>query len=268
MAFRALRRTVAEIDERHRAPVGTTGDDLGDTPVGSDRSSRRRFLTRAAAGGAIAVGASALPLSSIALAQSEDGETSGTTPGSTPGTTAAAAPVVGDPPVVQGNDLALVVFLQSLELAAVKAYENLVATGRIAPANAQTAREFSLHHGEHGKALAELAGGAAATAPNPRLNTELTEAITAGADQAQLITVVYSLEESLTATYAAALGVFDSWQAAAEASKILPIDSQHAVVWSQVLVPDPTQWATQITTWIPNFQSATGAIDFAGYPAS
>ena len=52
------------------------------------------------------------------------------------------------------------------------------------------------------------------------------------------------------------------------ASKILPVDSQQAVVWSQVLVPDTAEWATGITDWIPNFQSATDAIDIIQYPAS
>ena len=72
MAFRALRRTSAEIDEQHLAE--------------SDRSaSRRKFLTRAATGGALAVGASTLPLSTFvpgASAQTDGGAepTTGTTP--------------------------------------------------------------------------------------------------------------------------------------------------------------------------------------------
>jgi hypothetical protein len=40
------------------------------------------------------------------------------------------------------------------------------------------------------------------------------------------------------------------------------------VVWSKVLFPDVDDWATQITRWIPNFQSATDAINITEYAAS
>jgi hypothetical protein len=261
MAFRALRRTSAEIDEQHLAE--------------SDHAaSRRRFLTRAATGGALAVGASTLPLSSLvpgAAAQTESGgaqPTSGTTPGTTAGTLPSAPPVTGDPPVVEGSDLTLVVFLQSIELSVIDAYEGMVATGKFAPAIAQTAREFTLHHTEHNAALGELSGGAAPTEPNANLTAELTPLIASATNTEDLATIAYTLEERVTATYAAALGALESWRAAAVASKILPVDSQHAIVWSQVTVPDTTEWATEITTWIPNFQSATDAIDIIQYPAS
>lgn len=270
MAFRALRRTVAEIDERHRDAVTTTGDQLGDAPTGADRSaSRRGFLTRAATGGAIAVGASALSVATgvpRALAQTGEGDpTAGTTPGTAPAAPPAAA---GTPPIVEGTDLVLVVFLQSIELAAVQAYAAMVDSGKLAPAVAQTARQFSLNHTEHGKALGELAGGQATTVANPRLVSELTPRIAAAATREEIATIAYELEESITATYAATLGQFADFQAAAEASRILPVDSQQAIVWSQVLYPDPNEWATQITRWIPNFQSASGAINITEYAAS
>lgn len=277
MAFRALRRTVAEIDERHRDAMTTTGDQLGDAPTGADRSaSRRGFLTRAATGGAIAVGASALSVATgvpRALAQTTQGgegegsgdPTAGTTPGTAPAAPAAGS---GTPPIVEGTDLVLVVFLQSIELAAVEAYGAMVSTGRLAPAVAQTARQFSLNHTEHGKDLGELAGGQATTVANPRLVSELTPRIAAATTQDELATIAYELEESIAATYAATLGQFADFQAAAEASRILPVDSQQAIVWSQVLYPDPNEWATQITRWIPNFQSASGAINITEYAAS
>ena len=174
----------------------------------------------------------------------------------------------GDPPVVEGSDLTIVVFLQSIELAAVDVYGAMVGTGKLAPAVAQTARQFSQHHNEHSEALGELAGGSAATEPNPGLVAELTPLVQSATDQGQLATLAYNLEERVTATYAAALSQLGSFRASAVASRILPVDSQHAVVWSQILVPDPTEWATEITTWIPNFQSATDAISIIEYPAS
>jgi len=273
MAFRALRRTVAEIDERHPDAVMTTGDHSSDEPARTDRSaSRRGFLTRAATGGALAVGASALSISSgvpRALAQTTEGDGSEPTAGTTPGTepTAPAAPA-GEPPIVEGTDLVLVVFLQSIELAASEAYNAMVETGKLAPAVAQTARQFTLNHTEHAKALAELAGGAATTVANPRLISELTPRIAAATTRDELATIAYELEESIAATYAATLGQFDAFQAAGEASRILPVDSQQAIVWSQVLYPDTNEWATQITRWIPNFQSASGAINITEYAAS
>src|SRR5690349_9628754 len=98
MAFRALRRTSAEIDEQHLAE-----SDHG--------ASRRRFLTRAATGGALAVGASTLPLSTFVPGAGAQAEEEGTTAGTTPGTLPVAPPVTGDPPVVEGSDLTLLVFL-------------------------------------------------------------------------------------------------------------------------------------------------------------
>lgn len=261
MAFRALRRTAAEIDEQ----------DLAE----SDRAaSRRRFLTRAATGGALAVGATAIPLSSLvpgASAQTEEGgaePTTGTTPGTTPGTMPSAPPATGEKALVEGEDLTIVVFLQGIELAVIEAYKTLIATGRVTPAVAETARTFILHHTKHAESLGELAGGAATTTPNARLVAELTPLLENAADQVELATLAYNLEEKVTATYAEALGTLESWQAAAVASKILPVDSQHAIVWSQVMVPDQADWADEITRWIPNFQSATDAIDIDEYAAS
>jgi len=102
----------------------------------------------------------------------------------------------------------------------------------------------------------------------PGSSSELLPGIEAATVGAELVTAAYNLEEAITATYAAALGQFNSWQAAAEASKILPVDGQHAVVWSQVLFPDPNEWEAQIERWIPNFQSASGAINITEYAAS
>ncbi len=268
MAFRALRRTAAEIDE-HRDPIGTEGP--GDAPTDAARSaSRRGFLARVATGGAVAVGASAVSIASgspMAFAQ-----TDGTEPpadAGAPGTTAAAAPAAkGEPPLIGGTDLVIVVFLQSIELAAVEAYRAMIATGRLAPAVAQTARQFTQNHTEHAASLAGLAGGSSTRTPNPRLSQELTALVADGADQEALVTVAYDLEERITATYAAALGQLTEWQAAAAASKILPVDSQQAIAWSLVLDPDPQVWSTQITSWIPNFQSATDAINITEYAAS
>lgn len=258
MAFRALRRTAAEIDEQH--------------PGGSAASaSRRRFLTRAATGGALAVGATALPLSPLvpgAGAQTETeegGETPGTTPGTLPEAPAATG---GDPPVVEGSDLTLVVFLQSIELFAVDAYDSIVATGKLAPAVAENARRCGMNHQQHAEALGELAGGASVLDPNPGLTDEYTPRIEGATGPDELAAAAYEIEERIAATYAAALGGLESWQAAAVASKILPVDSQQAVVWSQILEPDTAVWAEDIGTWIPNFQSATGAIDIIQYPAS
>jgi hypothetical protein len=256
MAFRALRPSGAEIDERSARP-----DESEPT------ASRRRFLTRAVAGGAIVAGAAAIPLSSLAAQAQTEGQ-EGTTPGSTPGTTPTPPAPSGSKPLVSGDDLELVVTMQSIELAVIASYDAFVATGKLTSADAETGRMFKLHHEDHEQALAELAGGAAVKEPNPQLEGELVPLIQNAADADELLTIIYNLEESLAATYDLVLGELASFRASAVVSRILPVDGQHAIVWSQKRFPDPNVWAEDITTWIPAFQSQSGAIDLATHPAS
>lgn len=266
MAFRDLRRQVAEIDEQHRASMRSIEDDLGELHYGTDpaaAASRRSFLTRAATGGAIAFGATVIPVASMvpaALAQTTG--TSGTTPGSTATTKKRVEPSV------TGNDLVVVQFAQTVELAAVAAYQATIDAGKLTNATAEVARMFAGHHQDHAKALGTLAGSDAPDAPNAKLVAELTPKISAATTQVAAAQVLYDLEDGAAATYAYALGVLEAWDVAGAASTIMPVEAQHAIVWSQVIQPDPNEWATQITTWVPNFQSQSGAFTPSKYAAS
>ena len=255
MSIRRLRRSSAEIDEQHPASMPAIDDELDPALSG-----RRRFLTRAAAGGAIAFGASAIPLSTLvpsALAQ-----TGGSTPGSAPATSGAPAKSTAK---VEGNDLDIVVFLQTIELAAVEIYDKIVKTGRLSSPVAESARQFALHHKDHAAKLAEFAGNQATNKANATLVRELTartdiasaDGSTAERDLAQ---IGFDLETGIAATHSFALGELDGWEIAGVCSIIEPVESQHALAWSLIIEPDVEQWKNAIKTWIPPFQNQDGAL--------
>ncbi len=250
MASRDLRRLAAETDEQPPEARRSVDD-------------RRRFLTRAAAGGAIAFGASVIPLATLLEGASAQ-TTAGTTAGSTPGTTAAKKVVK---PKIQGGDLTTFVFLQTIELAGVELTKSIIETGRLTNANAQTAREFAAHHQEHADKLATFLGSEALNVANPTLVLEFAPKITGAQTEADLLKIAMNLEDGMTATCAYALGVLEGWETAGVVSTIMPVDSQQALVWSQLSSPDTDAWKSNITTYIPAFQSETGAFAPSKYPS-
>jgi hypothetical protein len=271
MSIRRLRRLTAEIDEQHRQSMASIDAELGDLHVGTDpdvTTSRRRFLTKAAAGGAIAFGATAVPVATLvpaALAQ-----TGGTTPGSKPPGSAAPPKSTAK---VEGADLAIVIFLQTIELAAVEIYNSIGDSGRLSSPVAESARQFALHHHDHAIKFAEYAGNQATNTPNSALIAEIAPRIASAEldrDQAekQLAQVAFDLESGMAATHSFALGQFDGWEIASIGATIEPVESQHALAWSLVIEPDAAQWKNAITTWIPPFQNEDGAFLPSQYAAS
>lgn len=296
MSFRDLRRHSAEIDEQPRGPVDAIDVDHADLPAGPDptvAASRRSFLRRAAAGGAIAFGAGAVPVGAMipsALAQSTTttggaapkagaaptagavptagaATTSGSTPGTVPGTSVPVAGKKKDPPKVKGDDLTLVVYLQTMELAAVSAYTAIVATGKLTSPVAETARVFGMHHQDHADALAAFAGSEALDRPNATLGRQLLPSITSATTANEIVRIAYDLEESIAATYAAAMGELEEWEIAELVATMMPVTSQQALAWSLDLETDIGIWAKDIKTWIPNFQNDSRRYDPAKYPA-
>jgi hypothetical protein len=259
MSIRRLRRSTAEIDEQHPASMPAIDDELDPALSG-----RRRFLTRAAAGGAIAFGATAIPLSTLvpsALAQTGGTTPRGSTPGSTPATSGAPDKSTAK---VEGNDLDIVVFLQTIELAAVAIYKAIDETGRLSSPVGESARQFALHHKDHAAKFAEFAGNQALNTANATLVGELTDRIAPAASdgtiaERQLAQLAFDLETGIAATHAFALGQFDGWEIAGLSSIIEPVESQHALAWSLVIEPDAEQWKNAIKTWIPPFQNEDGA---------
>lgn len=282
MDFALLRRRTAEVDRQHREAMATIDDDLraahfGDGPTAA---SRRRFLTRAGAGAAVAVGGAVVPFSTLVAAAQEPGPSDTTggdaTGGAADATTGATDGLGATAPAAEGEELSpnegcetapvdapaadvqVVRFAESVERAAVAAYE-LADERRLLQAQpAESARIFGRHHADHAEALYCLVPASAPMEANQALVDLLAPQITAATTADELANVLYGIEEGAAATYMFALGVLESPDVAGAAASILPIEAQHAVVWGQVL-------GLPIDQWMPAFQSETGAFDPAEY---
>lgn len=268
MSFRALRRITAEIDDQHRQSMKHIVDDLGEAHFGGDAAqvaARRSFLKRAAQGGAIAFGATLVPVAAMAEAAFAQ-----TTPGSTPGTTTGATTTSGstgakDESGLDSGDLAIVLFGQSVELAAVQAYTVALSKGLLTSATEETARVFRRHHAEHAAALATFAPDAVVENPNAKLLAELGPKVQGATTVQALAEVLMDIEDGAAATYQFAMGEIEGWKVAAAAATIEPVEGQHAVAWSTIITPDATAWAEDITTIVPTFQTTSGGFEPSKY---
>lgn len=262
MASRALRRLMADIDEQHRESMRTIEHDLAEVHFGvadpQRAASRRGFLRRVGAGGAIAFGATVFGVGELvapALAETGGGGGGG----------GAAATSGGGDAAVTGDDLAIVVFAQSVELAAAAAYETVVNAGRLSEQEATYASMFARHHSEHAAALGGLAGKEAVDEPNARLLAEFGPRLTGAANGRAQLQVLRDLEEGAVSTYLFALGEFVSYDAAGAASMVLPIEAQHAVALSFLIDPTLEAWSPNIETYVPTVERADGALDPSRY---
>lgn len=300
MDFELLRRRTAQVDEQHRAAMATVIEDLTEAHVGGDAAavaSRRRFLQRASTGAAIAIGGAVVPIGAMAAA-AQAGDGTDTTTGAEPiapvggepiapvggepiapvgGEAAEEAPAretgdgcTAEPVAMTAEDLQVVQFAESVERAAVAAYQLALDGGRLTdPAVIESARTFQRHHTDHAEALYCIAGNAPATdgeeadadqrmAPNATLVDAVAPQVQAAATQDAVLEVLYGLEEGAAATYQFALGVLETRDVAAAAALIQPVEGQHAVVWGEAL-------GKPIEEWMPSFQTADGALDPAEY---
>jgi hypothetical protein len=231
-----LRQLVREVDDAHRGGMTTLAADIAELHAGESRrptaTSRRRVLQSVGAGGAVVIGSAVLPfhrLFSSAWAQALD-------------------------------DKAIAKFSESVELAAVAAYQAAAASGKVtSPAVAATAQTFAGHHADHAKAFGAFAGDTATARPNPAVLAAVTGQIKAAADQNALLTVAFDLENAAASTYLFALGVLQDQSALKAAASILPVESQHAVVLGTVIGID-------LKTMVPPFQTPDGKIDPAKFP--
>ena len=239
-----IRRLVDEVDEQHREGMRTIEDDLAALHFGHDdparAASRRRFVRNLGMGGAVAIGAAVVPVSGLVGI--------------------AAAQTTATTVVLPSSDLQTVVFAQGIELAAVAAYALAVDTVKLTSLAAETFRLFGRHHNEHATALGALAGKSKVTTPNAALVASLTPQIQALTGQEAAIKFMGTVEQGAAATYLTALGTLESFEAAAGASTILPIESQHATVLG-VLSGQP------VSDSVPPFQTTAGAFAPSQYPA-
>jgi hypothetical protein len=255
-----IRRLVEHADEQHREAMRSIADDLAETHFGvSDErvaESRRRFVRQLGLGGAVALGAVAVPvaaLTSRAAAQTNDtmvdaDDTAGADDGSS----------------IPRADLDIVEFAESLELSAQAAYEVAGGSPLLSPAEVELCATFGRHHGEHAAALGTLLADAGVRdaaesgVPIGPLVFSLSPQIQGAADASEVLTVMLSIEEGAAATYLSAIGTLESESVAAPAASIMPIEAQHAAVLGELLELAPDEW-------LPTLQSTDGAFDPADY---
>lgn len=178
-----------------------------DRPRHGVTATRRRFLQGAGAGAlTLTAGAALLPVTQSARP--------------------AFAQEAGDP--------ATAGFVESVELALVESYGR-IDPSLLAPDLAASVTAFTDHHRAHSAALAELASDAARGQPNPRLLDDIEARLDRADDERSVLEVVYSLETAVAATHLFALGVLEASRALELAASILPVESEHAVVFGTAL---------------------------------
>lgn len=233
---RDLRQLAADVDDQHRDAMAQIHERLAEGHDGDGPASRRRFLRNAGLGGlALTVGSTLLPASRLLpAAWAESG---------------------------QITEAQLAGFLQSVELAAVEIYGDVVSSGQLDGDQVDALEVFRGHHQDHADALGEVASDDAVTDPNPGLLEALQSALADATDQESVLHFTQHLEENLAATQFYALGIFEDRDAALVSARILPIEGQHAVA----LGPDLDQTIDQ---YVPTFQAEDGAYTPAEYPVN
>lgn len=127
-----------------------------------------------------------------------------------------------------------VLFVAGLEAAVVDVYRALLDRGSLPAALVDTVLVLAQHHDEHCTALAAIAGTPrAAIKRNEKLYGELNRTVLVD-DPTRTLLVV---EEALTSTHLASLGVLESTDAAAAVASILPVEARHGVVLDPAELP-------------------------------
>jgi hypothetical protein len=211
---RELRQMAQDVDDMHRDSMRTFAEEVAELHFGdTTREGRRSFLKKVATGGAaITFGSALVPVSSLLSAAGAQ----------------------------QLDDQAIAVFAESVELAAVAAYE--AGAPLLSPATLPVAQTFLGHHQEHAQAFAALAGGAATGQANAALVQALTPTLQGLATEADVLAFAKTVENQAVATYAFALTALQSPQAASGTATILPVESAHAAALSLALGEGPDGW--------------------------
>jgi len=203
----------------------------------SSPAGRRRFLRAVGLGGAL----SALP---VALRRADASHplaaaaTTTSTATTTAEATTTAAPVVAAP---TKGDVALLVYAQSIELAAVALYAKAGETLAGEPVvTAQVVDVFGAHHQAYVDALSGLLGRKATNTTNAALVEKLTPKFSA-ADT--IVEAAMALEESATATHLDLLAKLEGTDAAGLVSSIMIVEGRHAVALAGIAGGDtlPTE---------------------------
>jgi hypothetical protein len=227
---------VADVDDQHRAAMDTFTED-NRALIFETGPTRRGFLTALGLGSAaLVVGSAVLPMGKLV-----------------PRAWAQTTPSDGD----------IATFAASVEYAAVAAYTAAAKSGKVKnKAVLDAATAFAGHHQQHGDAFK-----AAGTNPNIAANTAVldmvTPQLTAAKTENDVVALAYGLENSAAATYIFALGVLTNDKAYNAVASVMPVEAQHAVALGFVLGKTLDDKA-----FMPSFETMTGALDPAKFPAA
>ena len=166
----------------------------------------------------------------------------------------------------ESPEIALATFLTGIELSVVDLYDLAGKSGKLTGSSATLTKTFGQHHLVHSQTLGALVtdgGGTAPTAGNANLTKQEAPKINGAADAVALAGVLGALEDSLAATYLAALRTFVSSALASAAAQILPVDAQQAVAWSAAASPGGNPPHQPAANEVPPMQTTDGAITIA-----
>ena len=205
ISARELRHLASDVDDMHHDAMRTFTEEAAEMHLAAARSGRRSFLKKAGmatAGGALlTVGSGFTPARSLlAFAAAQGGL----------------------------DDMTIAGYAQSVELAAVKAYE--MAAPALSKDVLPVGQLFLSHHQQHADAFGSVAGDKKATAANAKLLAAVGPTLAGIKDQEGALEFAFVLENQAAYTYAAALTLLQSKDYAAATSTILPIEAQHATV--------------------------------------
>ena len=207
-------------------------------------STRRAFLhTTGIAGAALAVGAATAGSASAADA------TTTTVPTVKEGNFTYPSP----PQRPEGNDLVLLGFVASIELAAADLYQAVLDT-KPAKEQAIVLEVFRTNHKAQAATMNGLTSNHGVTRSNPTLLKAYATKVVADP-----LGSLRALEESLVATMVSLLGQLKSTDAGDRVAAVLTSTSRQAVVLAQM------QNAAQ-STYLPSFEQPANALTMAQYP--
>jgi hypothetical protein len=235
---RQLADLADEVDQLHHESMRTIHEELGELHFGEivpgHRENRRRFLAKAAAGGALlTTGSLVAPIGRLL-----------------PAAGAQAA----------SKDVELASFMASLELAAVEAYKAAAGTGKLNNLVTEIGTMFAGHHQAHADALNQIVGeDAAITKPNAAVLQQFGPQISSAANQDAVLEIAFSLEEAAASTYLSVLSDIADSRDAGVLATILPVEGQHATVLGTILGKDPSEFLIEFVT-------TDAALDPADYP--
>lgn len=216
-----LRRLAAEVDDEHRESMRGFAADLADSVSGA--TSRRRAIVGTMLGAGVV-------LMGSRRAAAADATTTTTAPPRQP----------------DDADLVTLVFAQSLELAAVAAYDVALSGGRLDAAVSPVAALFRSHHLEHAQAFAGAAGKAATNKANQSIVKKFGPLLSAATSQRDVLLAAFNLENAAAATYGKALETLKATDSASTVAAIQPVEARHAAVLARVLGLNPADYLTPI----------------------